>query len=216
MRSWRSLTSRSKPSSAASARAAVERLVDGRPLRDLERRFERGERGELEQSGSHARLVLARLIACRPRPRERLGQRAELLVVGLRLMLARGNRLARPVERGMRFLGLKAKGFGGLPCLLGLARCCGQLRGRGGRARLGLGASLLQRLHAAPLDEPRAGGARRAGLHAIAVPAPEIAVLRHEPLPGREARLQLAPARQPRSSRSARAGARAPWEALTN
>src|SRR5262245_52642725 len=92
----------------------------------------------------------------------------------------------------MRLLGFLAQGLG---CELGAfgAASCPLARGFGlGGPRLGLGGFALERGKAPALDEPRSGGAVSAGLEAVAVPAPEIAFFRHEPLAQREHGLELA------------------------
>src|SRR4029078_9495829 len=93
---------------------------------------------------------------------QRLGQSAEFLAGGLRLMLGSGDLIARAVELGMRLLCLLAQSLGlesrrsrmgNGPDTLGV--------GLGGPA-LRPGGLRLERGKPTPLDQPRAGGTRRA------------------------------------------------------
>ena len=123
---------------------------------------------------------------------QRLGQSAEFLAGGLRLMLGRGDLIARAVELGMRLLCLLAQSLGLEPRRFRLGNGGGKLGVGLGGAALRLGGLRLERGKPAPLDQPRARGTRRAGLEAVAVPAPEVAVPGNEPLPGPELHLQRA------------------------
>ena len=91
-------------------------------------------------------------------------------------MLGRGDLIARAVELGMRLLCLLAQSLGLEPRRFRLGNGGGKLGLGLGGAALRLGGLRLERGKPAPLDQPRARGTRRAGLEAVAVPAPEIAV----------------------------------------
>src|SRR5262249_12666736 len=75
--------------------------------------------------------------------------------------------------------------FGAIDC--GLQRSVRQ-----GRLCLRLGGLALERVKAVPLHEARSGGAVGPGLDAVAVPTPQVAVFRYEPLPDRKLGLNQA------------------------
>src|SRR5262245_65025167 len=109
-------------------------------------------------------------------------------------MLGGGDIVARAVKLAVRLLGPVAKSFGLPPGTVGFVRGLSEFRLCGARMRLSLGSFIFERLEPASLDEACPGSARRTGPDAVAVPAPEIALLGNETLPGGELWLQVPPA----------------------
>ena len=103
-RSWRSLISRSKFSSAASARAWPPRALPGMVLRGVEHGFQLGDRNKLCERRLDLRALRAGLCDSGLGMELGLGQRPELLAFGLGFVLGGGNRLARVIKLSMRFL----------------------------------------------------------------------------------------------------------------
>src|SRR5262249_29692854 len=126
--------------------------------------------------------VLTGLILRGTCPRDGFGERTELLGVGLRRVFGGGDGVARAVELGVSIFRGVTERFGLLRGGLQLAHCVGEIVFYRFGSLLRSRPLGLERFEPAPLDQARCGGARSASFDAVAVPAPEIALLGYEPL----------------------------------
>ena len=116
--------------------------------------FQRGGGNEREQRRRHSASMCPCLVESGAGAGQRLGQSAEFLAGGLRLMLGRGDLIARAVELGMRLLCLLAQ-------RLGLEPRRFRLGNGGGKLGVGLGGAAL-RLGGLSSRARQAGSARSA------------------------------------------------------